>query len=289
MSLEKNLKTYRKAANFSQEKMAELLNVSRQAVTKWETGAGTPDITNLVAISKLFHVTIDELLSQSPIPLQQEFLFQSSTSYDIDTLKHFDIHLGGAHYLKLQVVNSEQFKVTLASNSLHQLNTDLKLKIDDSKSKLDVDINRFGKLTEAMTKKELSIFITLPQKYLRDVEITVNCQRVDLSHLVIEKFELDGKVKHVTIDGGQGEIELNSNLDMFVKVLSYQGTLSLNQISATSQLQVPINYDFNIKNQGFATKILFEEKHQKAEDFSNVEAENLIEFNGIKSELLIFR
>ena len=67
MTFEKKLKSYRKAAKLSQEKMAELLNVSRQAVTKWETGTGTPDISNLIAISNLFHISLDDLLAiQSP-------------------------------------------------------------------------------------------------------------------------------------------------------------------------------------------------------------------------------
>ena len=42
--------------------MAELLNVSRQAITKWESGGGMPDIDNLKAISDVFDVTLDSLM-----------------------------------------------------------------------------------------------------------------------------------------------------------------------------------------------------------------------------------
>lgn len=62
MTFEKVLKEYRKQLGLSQEKMAEKINVSRQAITKWESGAGMPDITNLKAISDLFQVSIDDLL-----------------------------------------------------------------------------------------------------------------------------------------------------------------------------------------------------------------------------------
>ena len=63
MTLEEQIKHYRKQAGLSQEKMAEKIGVSRQAITKWENGAGTPDIANLMAIADLFQISVDELLS----------------------------------------------------------------------------------------------------------------------------------------------------------------------------------------------------------------------------------
>lgn len=47
---------------YSQEYLAELLNVSRQAITKWESGNGMPDIDNLKAIADVFDVTLDSLM-----------------------------------------------------------------------------------------------------------------------------------------------------------------------------------------------------------------------------------
>ena len=63
MTFAEKLKSIRKQAGMSQEKLAEKLGVSRQAVTKWETDAGIPDIENIMAISALFDLSIDELLS----------------------------------------------------------------------------------------------------------------------------------------------------------------------------------------------------------------------------------
>ena len=57
-----NIKRLREAKNVSQEKMAQALNVSYQAVSKWETGKSLPDITLLPLISRYFGITIDELL-----------------------------------------------------------------------------------------------------------------------------------------------------------------------------------------------------------------------------------
>ncbi len=62
MKFNENLKYLRKNEGLTQEKLAEKLNVSRQAVTKWESGEAIPDIVNLKQISILFGVTIDQLL-----------------------------------------------------------------------------------------------------------------------------------------------------------------------------------------------------------------------------------
>lgn len=63
MTFAEKLKSLRKQASMSQEQLAEKLGVSRQAVTKWETDTGIPDIENIKSISSLFDISIDELLS----------------------------------------------------------------------------------------------------------------------------------------------------------------------------------------------------------------------------------
>ena len=62
--MEFNNKLYdlRKQKGFSQEELANRLNVSRQTVSKWEVGDSTPDLEKLVAISDLFEISQDELV-----------------------------------------------------------------------------------------------------------------------------------------------------------------------------------------------------------------------------------
>lgn len=57
-----NLKKLRKSARLTQEQVAEKLNVSRQSVAKWESGESLPDIDNCILLSKLYNVTIDDLV-----------------------------------------------------------------------------------------------------------------------------------------------------------------------------------------------------------------------------------
>ena len=66
---------YRKQRNFTQGEFAELLNVTPQAVSKWENDVSCPDITLLPAISDIFGITVDELLTgrvKAPLPEKEK-------------------------------------------------------------------------------------------------------------------------------------------------------------------------------------------------------------------------
>ncbi len=62
MNFSEKLKLLRKNKGFTQEEFAELLNVTRIAVAKWESGQTYPDIANLIQISNIMNVTIDYLV-----------------------------------------------------------------------------------------------------------------------------------------------------------------------------------------------------------------------------------
>lgn len=62
MSLSENLKLLRKQRGMSQEQLAEQLGVSRQAVSKWESNSGMPEMETLISLSEIFECSIDELL-----------------------------------------------------------------------------------------------------------------------------------------------------------------------------------------------------------------------------------
>ncbi|SEL08794.1 DNA-binding transcriptional regulator, XRE-family HTH domain [Ruminococcus sp. YRD2003] len=88
--MEFNNKLYelRKQKGFSQEELANRLNVSRQTVSKWEVGDSTPDMEKLVAMSDLFGISLDELvLDKSPEPAPVEQVPVKSELYS-DIKKH---------------------------------------------------------------------------------------------------------------------------------------------------------------------------------------------------------
>ena len=62
MTLGQKIKDIRKRFGLSQESLAEIISVSRQAITKWERDEGLPDVSNLQELSKVFNLTVDYLL-----------------------------------------------------------------------------------------------------------------------------------------------------------------------------------------------------------------------------------
>ena len=71
VELNEKLISLRKEKRMSQQDLAEALNVSRQAVSRWEVGIAIPSMDNLLALSKLFGVPADELMG--PIEVQMSW------------------------------------------------------------------------------------------------------------------------------------------------------------------------------------------------------------------------
>lgn len=68
MSLSDRIREQRRACGLSQEKVAEFVGVSRQAVAKWEAGQSAPSTENLFRLAELFHTSTDLLLSSEATP-----------------------------------------------------------------------------------------------------------------------------------------------------------------------------------------------------------------------------
>lgn len=73
MEFQNRLYELRKRAGLSQEQLADLVGVTRQAVQKWEAGASRPDMENLTALARYFNVTLDWLITGAETaPVRQE-------------------------------------------------------------------------------------------------------------------------------------------------------------------------------------------------------------------------
>lgn len=91
-----NLYQLRKQASLSQEELAERLGVSRQAVSKWECGETMPDTENLIAISRIFGVSLDALVGNAPTDTQGDDATQPDFTVEIVTDE--DDEEGGSLY-----------------------------------------------------------------------------------------------------------------------------------------------------------------------------------------------
>ena len=321
MTFGEKLRETRKAAGFSQEELAEKLNVSRQAITKWESDTGLPDISNIMTISKLFSIPVDDLISEEKTAVRvKSRLYESVTEYDIDGKKNFDIKLGGAKEITISgsgissssgissgtesgnnEAEGEKIKVILSSDTISTLQQDFKTKIDDIKGRIDIDVNRAKTISETSAKEALYIEVILPTKYLRKIEVAASCKKLSATNLTCENLEFDGRSDEVYVDGFKGTFEINCNLDMNIEINSFCGSVEVNQIKATSRMTVNKAQDFKAVTKGIATSIIFDEKESdksvetKESDEANTTSvssdtsENIIELNGLKSELIICR
>ncbi len=288
MAFAEKLKSIRKQAGMSQEQLAEKLGVSRQAVTKWETDAGIPDIENIMAISALFDISIDELLSnERGAKKPTEYLFESVTEYDIDEPKRYDMKFGGAKQFLLSGYEGEKIRVRLASNTLSTLQSDFKVKIDDIRKRIDVDVSRKNGVSEAAAKEAVSIFVQIPSPYIGKIECAVHAETVEIRSLECDGIELDVKTPNIILGDISGTIEINCNLDMEVVCHSLKGEVDINQISATSRIHIPEDVVFAAVTKGIETHISYEKDGRQTKRFDTPDAENIIELNGIKSELVI--
>lgn len=87
MNFGENLKRLRKERNLSQEQLSEMLNVSRQAISKWESNKTYPDIENLMLLRNIFNITLDDLLFDKNTDkiesmIESSKLPTNSTNYD---------------------------------------------------------------------------------------------------------------------------------------------------------------------------------------------------------------
>ena len=282
------IRELRKQAKLSQEMMAEKIGVSRQAITKWETGLGVPDIENLVAIADLFKLSLDELMGRDieHETLAKDYLYESVTEYDIDGKKDFDISFMGANQLKLYAYEGEKVKVILLSDTISDIQNELKTKIDDIKRKIDIDIKRVGNLSETVAKNELTIKILIPQLYMGEVELNGNTNILELKNLELDNIEFSGKSKEITLENIKSHIEIDTNEDAKLYVKNVEGALDINQLSATSKLYIASTDEFGFVTKGVLNKVLCKQDTLNIKEVSE-EPKLVIELNGIKSELSI--
>lgn len=84
MNLSDNLKRIRKENNLSQEQLADKLGVSRQSVSKWESGLAYPEMDKVLQICKLFNLNIDELLNQDLKQVEENKQSKSNINKIVD-------------------------------------------------------------------------------------------------------------------------------------------------------------------------------------------------------------
>lgn len=217
----------------------------------------------------------------------ENYLYESVTEYDISESKKYDMKFGGAKQLILTGYSGKKLHIRLASDTLSTLESDFKVKIDDTRKRLDVDVVRKNEVTEATAKEAVVIFVQIPTQYVGKVECAVNAEAVEIHSLECDSIEFDTKTSNVLLEDVSGTVEINCNLDMNILCRSLKGAVEINQVSATSKICIPEGTQFSAITKGSNTKISYEKDGKPADAFDVAGSENKIELNGMNSELVI--
>ena len=81
MYISKRLKELRAANGFSQERLAELLNVSRQTVSSWENERSYPDVHNLIMLCDIYSVSLDDLMKGDIEIMKKKYLMRTGVTH----------------------------------------------------------------------------------------------------------------------------------------------------------------------------------------------------------------
>ena len=275
MLFNEKLKMLRKGKDLTQEDLAERLNVSRQAITKWESGEGVPDIENLKQISVYFGVSIDELVKENLTIINSE-KYSYNEELDIEHSKHFDIVISKIFELNILPNSKEKMKIEILSSEEENLKDLYKIKIDDLYNRIDININSKKEINDAV------INIYLPEKYIEEIELKSKIKILNISNLNIEKIEYDGELKYLNVNNSKGKIVLNtSKCDIEAEYDKLDGELEVNTINSTARVKIPKEAEYRAVLKGIKNSFV---------DENNTEnSKNKIELNGVNSKLIIIK
>ena len=272
MLFSEKLKLLRKEHNLTQEGLAEQLGVSRQAITKWESGEGVPEIENLKQLSALFGVSIDELVKDDDDDLVKPLAARKMIKQlEINHTKHFDIKLCDCTELSILPCPEEKVVVELSSN----VTDGFVVKADDIYNITDLSV----KNKKHADKPAIKLY--LPEKYIDEIELKVKVGTLNISDLDVKKLELDGELKYLNIRGAaRGKVILNATkCDIEASYEKFEGALEVNTFNSVARISLPAGTVYRTVLKGHGNSF---------EGATNTEdAENFIELNGIGSKLII--
>lgn len=292
MNFAEKLKELRKQKGISQEQLAEKIYVSRQAITKWESGNGIPDIENLLSISALFNESLDSLLSEEKSLISKhEFLYESRTEYDLDSPKKIDLKIGIAHEVIIEKTKDEKIQLIAASNKLSYISQQVKVKIVEDKRRMDVVVRRSADLSDIAAEENLFILVRIPEKFVADVELNSEVENLKIRDITFDAVEFDGKAKNAFITNSYGHIELNTNSNIYVEVNGVKGKIDLNHFHAISKIRFAEGQNYYLKNAGRFTRFVGNDGRilvgKRVTEDPAEPVDLIVELNGWKAETQI--
>ena len=217
---------------------------------------------------------------------QQEF-FESETVYDIDCDKHFDIRIGNARKLCIQGCDDEKVHIKLQSETLENLSSFYKVKIDEKKNRLDIDCQNKKEISRLEAENSLDIIIMLPVNFTEHCEIDASVKELYIENLKLKRLEYDGDAEIVYIKDADGSLEFTGKTDYDITIDGFCTQLDVNQWGAKTLVHVADVSRYSLVNKGRKSKIYCLKDGTISEEISDFTGENIISISGIDSELIV--
>lgn len=288
MNFGDKLKQIRANQGLSQEQLAEKIGVSRQAITKWETNRGLPDVENMIILAEIFKVTLDELVLQRTIEVEtNEEVFVSETVYDIDYDKHFDIRIGNARKICITTCDEEKVRIKLQSEVWDNLDARYKVKIDERKNRLDIECQNQKSASKMEAENSLDIQILLPKNFTEHCEIDASVKELYIENLKMKCLEYDGAADLIYIRDVEGSLEFTGKTDYEMMIDGICSKVDINQWGAKTLIRVADISKYTVLNKGRKSKVYYIKDGVRSEENLGENGECIISVSGIRSELTI--
>lgn len=282
------LKQIRMNNGWSQEQLAEKIGVSRQAITKWETKKGLPDMENMVILAEIFNLTLDELVLQEVKQKENRAtLYESETVYDIDGDRHFDIHMGSARKIVLRSGEDEKIHIKLQSECLENLGSLYKIKLDENKKKLDIDCIKKKGISRYETEASVDVLLTFPKDGTRHCELEASTKELHIENMQLERLEYDGAADSVFVRDFIGSLELTGKTDYDIIVEGVCTQLDVNQWRAKTVVHLTDANKYKILNKGRKCSVYYQKDGITYEEPFHDDGAYVLSISGICSELII--
>ena len=121
MKIGNKLNQLRKLSGMTQEQLAEKIDVSRQTISKWESDSTSPDLESIVKISRIFHVSLDDLLTDADTGVtnrnDEQITLEDLMKINLHNRKMTLLLIGGLIFVMVSVLNFA-YVIALQSTTL---------------------------------------------------------------------------------------------------------------------------------------------------------------------------
>lgn len=282
------LKQYRLKEGLSQEQLAEKIGVSRQAITKWETKKGLPDVENMITLAEIFKLTLDELILEEVRKKgEKSEVIASETVYDIDIEKHFDINLGSVRKINIKTGGDEKIHIILSSESVTEIASLFKVKLDEKRNKLDIELVNKKAVSRFEIQESVDIMLMLPEKFTEHIEIDASVKELYIEDLHLSRLEYDGDAEKVYIRDVEGSLEFTAKTDYEIFIVGNCEKIDVNQFKAKTIVHIEKLDNYKLLNKGRKCRIITRRNGERVKIEENENARSIISTSGMFSELIV--